>query len=102
MLKSLQLQIQNNNECLLCLESAKTFNIHDKMNIQFGVRKNNTYYPRCKIDSVFNGTVNNNGTLWFARGTNIEGTGTITSANVLIQYFNSTLNSALTINAMEF
>ena len=48
--------------------------------------------------STFNGTVNNNGTLWFARGTNIEGTGTITSANVLIQYYNSTLNSALTIN----
>ena len=48
--------------------------------------------------STFNGTVNNNGTLWFARGTNIEGTGTITSANILIQYNNTTLNSAITFN----
>jgi PKD repeat protein len=48
--------------------------------------------------SIFNGTVNNGGTLWFARGTNIEGTGTITSADVLIQYYNTTLNSDLTFN----
>ena len=48
--------------------------------------------------STFNGTINNSGTLWFARGTNIEGTGTITSADVLIQYYNSTLNSDLTFN----
>jgi len=48
--------------------------------------------------STFNGTVNNSGTLWFARGTNIVGTGTITSADVLIQYNNTTLNSDLTFN----
>ena len=48
--------------------------------------------------STFNGTVNNSGTLWFARGTNIEGTGTISSANVLIQYANTTLNTDLTFN----
>ena len=48
--------------------------------------------------SIFNGTVNNGGTLWFARGTNIEGTGTITSADILIQYYNTTLNSDLTFN----
>ena len=48
--------------------------------------------------STFNGTVNNDGTLRFARGTNIEGTGTISSANILIQYSNTTLNSNLTFN----
>ena len=54
------LQIESNNENPLCLESARSFSIHDKMNIQFGVRKNNIYYPRSKIESVFNGTIDNN------------------------------------------
>ena len=48
--------------------------------------------------STFDGTVNNSGQLWFARGTIIEGTGIINSATVLIQYAQSTLNSALTFN----
>ena len=49
------LQINGATECMLCLESTQSFNIHDKINLQFGVRDNNIYYPRTKIESVFNG-----------------------------------------------
>ena len=48
--------------------------------------------------STFDGTVNNSGQLWFARGTNIEGNGTINSATVRISYDSTFLNSELTFN----
>ena len=55
------------------------------MNIQFGVRKNNIYYPRSKIESVFNGTTDNNNSgfdlrFFVGMGVNAIGNDNVTSS----------------------
>lgn len=83
------LSSSNTSLAALTLNSGGTLNLNPSYQLIF---------YNFGTTSTFNGTVNNGGTLRFARGTNIEGTGTISSANVLIQYSNTTLNSDLTFN----
>jgi len=83
------LSSSNTTVAALTLNSGGTLNLNPSYQLIF---------YNYGTTSTFNGTVNNAGTLWFARGTNIEGTGTISSANILIGYYNTTLNSALTFN----